>query len=354
MLVAQLPEFRATAVVDQMLAGCASKAVEKRFENEPNRKYGGAKAEKAQAKESVEVPVPQVYKPSIQQLAYAAYSQQPEAAEDKADAPKVAQYRVSLTLPHALVLQKELLKAFTAPAFQRKLHELARTHNATKFKTSEYQFAFQSLVRVEQIKVIKNHGFRASEAGVKDMLQAFEQLGNNTDVYVNSEAIKEALYTPSRPAPSMERQEPATHGDKPTLVTEVIELLRMLYEDYSSPEFQAELEDLKSCEDDPRNRAGGYYHLTGRAELAMEIQEEILPLWGFEVSKDGVQEMISTCARFLHVKEVQDLFDAINSKLGMSDKACQRFRRVAAAVVQDLPAAKDMRSLPVRNAGCVC
>eukprot|EP00930_Biecheleria_cincta_P099637 TRINITY_DN91255_c0_g1_i1.p1 TRINITY_DN91255_c0_g1~~TRINITY_DN91255_c0_g1_i1.p1 ORF type:complete len:347 (-),score=92.84 TRINITY_DN91255_c0_g1_i1:272-1312(-) len=339
MLVAQLPEFRATTVVDRMLAGCASKIVEHKLENKPAQKLGRAKADKAQTKGSCEVPEAPVYKPSIQLLAYAAYSQQPQAAEDKVDTSKVeevAQYRVSLTRQLALLLQSELLAAFTAPAFQKALHELARAHNATKAKTSEYQFAFQALVRSEQINVIKKHGFRASAEGVKDMLQAFTDFENDVDVYVNSEAIKEALYSPSRPAPVLE-PEKVTTGDKPGDVYEVVELLHMLHTEYSLPDFQAELQDLKECEDEPYNKKGGYYHLTGRAELAFSYQENILPLWGFEVSKEGVNDMISTCAQYLHLKEVQVLFDAINSKLGMSDEACQRFRRLAVALAQEKP-----------------
>jgi hypothetical protein len=331
MLAAQLPDFRAAAVEDKMLAGCFSKAVEQKLEREPAQRHVGAKAEKP--KYSFEVTETSVYKPSIQLLAYAAYNQQPEVAEDKVEV--AVKHRPSLNRPHALLLQNELLKAFTAPGFQRKLHELARMHNATKFKSAEYKFAFQELVRAEQISVIKKHGFRASEEGVKDMLQVFAEFENDADVYVNSESIKEALFSSSTPAPSLEPEE-VTHGEKPRDSMEVMELLRDLHDLYSLPDFQAELEDLKLLEEDGRSKAGGYYHLSGRAELALAFQVDLLPLWGFEASKEGVQEMISLCAQFLHVKEVQGLFDAINSKLGMSDKACQRFRR-AAALLQDTP-----------------
>jgi len=332
MLAAQLPDFRAAAVKDQMLAGCYSKTVEQKLEKELAQIHVGAKAEKA--KDSFEVPESSVYKPSIQSLAYAAYNQQPEVAEDKVEG--AIKHRVSLTKPHALSLQNQLLKAFTAPAFQRKLHELARMHNVTKFKTAEYKFAFQELVRGEQIHVIKEHAFRASEEGVRDMLEAFAAFENDADVYVNSESIKEALFSPSMPAPSLEPEE-VTHGEKPRNVRDVMELLRELHELYSLPDFQAELDDLKLLEEDGRSKAGGYYHLSGRAEIALEFQADLLLVWGFEASKEGVQEMISLCAQFLHVEEVQGLFDAINSKLGMSDKACQRFRRLAAALLQDTP-----------------
>lgn len=75
--------------------------------------------------------------------------------------------------------------------------------------------------------------------------------------------------------------------------------------------------------------ADGYYHLPGRAELALEVQKEILPMFGFEGSREGVKDMIQHCSRFLCDPEVAILFDATNAKLGMTHAACLRFRTLA-------------------------
>ena len=74
-------------------------------------------------------------------------------------------------------------------------------------------------------------------------------------------------------------------------------LLRTLHGLCSLPDFQAELEELKFLEKDGCSKAGGFYYLSGRSELAFESQEDLLPLWGFEASKEGVLEMISHCAK---------------------------------------------------------
>jgi len=253
-----------------------------------------------------------------------------------------------LSKTKALSLQTELLKAFTAPDFQNKLHELVRLHNATVTKKSaEYHLAFRKIVRSEQLPIIERYGFKTSEEGLMDVLQKLEQLREDADISVNSEAIREALFGPSTPATSAEPVA-ATAGIKPRTSSGVIVLLRSLYESYSLPEFQTSVNSLKKS-DTPqffwhstycvaqRYRdcaAGGYYHLPGRAELTANIQEHVLPLHGFEGSKEGVSEMISFCANYLGDPDVASLFDAINSKLGMSPAACQRFRKLAAGLAE--------------------
>ncbi|CAK9049652.1 unnamed protein product [Durusdinium trenchii] len=70
----------------------------------------------------------------------------------------------------------------------------------------------------------------------------------------------------------------------------------------------------------------GYYHLPGRQELALDVQVDVLPSYGFEGNRKGVREMICHCAPYLKDAEVQKRFDAINMKLGMSAAAATRFR----------------------------
>jgi len=292
-------------------------------------------------------------KPTVHRLAFAGANEQlakkmlEQAANESNQLAETAAHGVTLSKTEALSLQMELLKAFTAPDFQNKLHELVRLHNAivTK-KRAEYHLAFRKLVRSEQLPIIERYGFKASEEGLIDVLQKLEQLREDADISVNSEAIREALFGPSTPATSAEPVK-ATAGTKPRTRTGVINLLRSLHENYSLPEFQASVNSLKETNTlswTPTKicvverfcdyRAGGYYHLPGRAELTAGIQEYVLPLHGFEGSKEGVSEMISFCANFLGDPDVASLFDAINSKLGMSPAACQRFRKLAAGLAE--------------------
>lgn len=300
-------------------------------------------------------------KPTIQRMAYAGVNEQiskklESQAAKKPDLVTVnAGHGTYLSKTSALSLQQQLLEAFTAPAFQKQLHQLVRLHNATVTKSAEYHSAFRKLVRSVQIPIIERYGFKASEQGVVDLLRTFEQLGEDADIFVNSEAIKEALFSPSTPPASVEPQE-LEAGEKPSTKEQILILLRTLHELYSQPEFQAGISSLKFLETDDRYSAGGYYHLPGRAEYAMPIQEGVLPLHGFEASKDGVHEMISLCATYLGDRDVASMFDAINSKLGMSPAACQRFRKLAAfglAGVKPSPPLPETQCCALRTCGLV-
>jgi len=379
MPAAGFPKARATVLVDDLLAGFTTKAVQQKLDREVCRKDSSqspsiqkclvtdyvqgmddskvdtrtiryasprslskldavctlVKLEGAEAEKSPQSlrKAPQL-QPTIQRMAYAGVNEQMakklegHAFKKSNQLTESAGHRTSLSKTTALSLQTELLKAFTAPAFQKKLHELARLHNATVAKSAEYHVAFRKVVRSEQIPIIQGYGFKASEEGVVDMLQEFERFGEDADIFVNSEAIKEALFSPSTPAPSVEPQE-AQAGEKPENKEEVLDLLRCLHANYSQPQFQAAVDSLKYFETDGRYAAGGYYHLPGRAELAGSIQEYVLRSFGFEASNEGVPEMIALCAHYLMDPDVANLFDAINSKLGMSFAACQRFRKLA-------------------------
>lgn len=363
MHAARFTEARATSCVDELLAGFSTQAVKQKLGETDDSKVAndlkqvmgdadddflkfsskchgisvptkpeGTTADRAQGlSEAARL------QPTIQRMAYARVPEQPARPLETQNGQKAIGLRkdvepkASLSKPRALSLQVELLSAFTAPAFQKKLHELVRLHKASEAKSAEYHLALRKLVRSVQVPVIVKYGFKPSDEGVDNMLQEFHRLKEDADIYVNSEAIKEALFSPSAPAPCLEPQE-VEFLDKPENREEVLELLRNLYENYSHPEFQASLDSLKYFETDSRYAKNGYYHLPGRAELVFDIQNQVLPFFGFEASSDGVQEMIVLCGSYLTDPEVANMFDAINSKLGMTPKACQRFRNLAASL----------------------
>jgi len=316
MPAAGFPKARATVLVDDLLAGFTTEAVQQKLDWEVCRKESSR------------------YRQSLVK----------DYVQGKDDSKDSAGQRTSLSKTKALSLQMELQKAFSAPAFQKKLHELVRLHNAAATRSPEYRLAFQKLVRIEQIPILKGYGFKASEEGVVDVLQEFERFGDDADIFVNSEAIKEALFSPSRPAPSVEPQE--EQFPKPTSKAGFFQLLRCLHKSYSHPEFQAAVDRLLESEDGARCAAMGYYHLPGRAELAGPIQESVLPRYGFEASSKGVHEMIVLCAPYLMDPDISSLFDAINGKLGMSFDACKRFRKLASGL------AGEKQSLFLPEAQC--
>ena len=98
-----------------------------------------------------------------------------------------------------------------------------------------------------------------------------------------------------------------------------------------TPGFQHAIVKLKR-KADLEQACDGYYHLSGRAELALTVQRRILPSFGFPGSRAGVLEMVLHCTKFLEDRdndEIAKLWDDINSKLGMTQEACRRFRESA-------------------------
>lgn len=91
----------------------------------------------------------------------------------------------------------------------------------------------------------------------------------------------------------------------------------------------------------------GYYHLSGRAELALTVQRRILPSFGFAASRAGVLDMVLHCTKFLEDDEIAQLWDDINSKLGMTQEACRRFRESATG--KDHPSTTLVKSQGVES-----
>jgi len=246
---------------------------------------------------------------------------------------------VSLDHEEALALQTELLRDFSSPDFQKKLHELARKHSVKEgHRNNAYRADFQQLVRVVQFSILPRHGFEASEQGVEAMLAAFKPLlESDPDIFVQSVAIKDALSS-ACPIVKTAPEPFALPPSKPEGIVGVMSLLKNQLAWFSLARFQKGIMYLKTVHVSTRKLPTGYedpqgwYHLPGRAELALRYQGTVLLAFGFEDNRGGVQDMIVHCAKFLKHDEVASLMDAINEKLGMSPAACLRFRKLAGSL----------------------
>ncbi|CAK9038024.1 Lysosomal Pro-X carboxypeptidase [Durusdinium trenchii] len=225
-----------------------------------------------------------------------------------------------------------LLAAYTSARFQKKLQAMARQQGVAKsgVHEPEFQEALKSLLRKPQMEIISRYGFRASREGIEEMQLELRLLEEDGDIYVNRVAIEEALLGPFEDL----TQEVEPHSGQPSTKQGVYLLLRSLFLGFSEAWFQEALVKLQLKKDKAESRNAqarpdpdGYFHLPGRAELALEVHQKILPRFGFDATKEGVSDMIRHCAGFLQDPEVANLFDAINRKLGMSPSACVRFRR---------------------------
>jgi len=245
----------------------------------------------------------------------------PTPAHRKSDSSNV------LSKARALALQNELLAAFSAARFQKKLNELVRECGDGKDSKASYHSALKRLIRREQLQVIPRYGFDASDEGVTEMLAAFQAFEEDSDVYVNSVAIQEALQQRKIPSP---RNECVRQVETADCKTFVILLLRAQLVAFSHPAFQKSIRALKA----KATTSDGFYHLPGRAKLALDVQKLILPRFGFEPSREGVQAMIGHSAQFINEPEVAVLLDSINSRLGMDATACHRFRDMVSSLVE--------------------
>lgn len=236
---------------------------------------------------------------------------------------------VLLCKEEALSLQSELMEAFSAPAFQKQLHELGRFHGVG---TDACRAALLQLVRSTQVEIIPRFGLQGSQAGIEGMLSAFKSLETDPDIQVNNTAMKELLclelpFTPVQEAetPSSQRQTVRMVVQRPSTKHRVMDILRVQLIEFSKSTFQLEVEELKR-QASVSDAAGGFYHLPGRPDLALLVQQVLLPQYGFAGSKEGVQDMILHCAPFVKDPDVASLLDRVNDRLGMSSAACERFR----------------------------
>eukprot|EP00438_Fugacium_kawagutii_P008865 Skav200647 [mRNA] locus=scaffold2539:100077:102945:+ [translate_table: standard] len=204
----------------------------------------------------------------------------------------------SLSKPRALALQTELLSILSTPCFQKKLAEMSRkSPNEPLPECNRADIC--KLFDDGQMDTIARYGFETSQKGVEDFPFLRERMG---------------------------------------LARGVAKLLRKQLAGFSTPGFQHAIVKLKR-KADLEQACDGYYHLSGRAELALTVQRRILPSFGFAASRAGVLDMVLHCTKFLEDDEIAKLWDDINSKLGMTQEACRRFRESATG--KDHPSAKS-------------
>ena len=240
---------------------------------------------------------------------------------------------IHLSKQSALELQHCLLQAFTSPGFQKKLHVIARRYRASYGNDPESWKEFKNLVRSYQSDIIPAYGFEASSQGVRDMQKAFVEFEDDSDVFVNAAAINEALFSAMK-VPDSTKEDPVAcigFGRKPATKVTIMDLLQNLIVAFSGPSFQEEIIKLKTRAnlnarrlDDPQ----GYYHLPGRAELALPLQQPSLKSYGFSGEKNGVREMVRSCKPYLSDPEVAKAFDAVNMRLGTGKVEKERERVV--------------------------
>ena len=245
---------------------------------------------------------------------------------------------LSLTKERAMALQVELMAQYSAPTFQNQLHALTRTHEPG---SSKFRSGLCKLVRRVQLDVIPRYGFSASDEGVESMLVLFRSLAKDPDIEVNGVVINDLLQVK---LPPMETNHSNRIIEKPLSKYRLLDMLRCQLIEFSQVKFQMDVKELKKCADynsgrvfdpaKPLERAfedpEGYFHLEGRADLALTVHKFLLPRHGFEPSKEGVKDMIRHCAPFVQDPEVANLLDRVNEKLGMSAAACRRFRQLIA------------------------
>jgi hypothetical protein len=111
----------------------------------------------------------------------------------------------------------------------------------------------------------------------------------------------------------------------------ILKLGTELLEGYSAPHFQERLNQLLAKAPNPRQ-------VEGRAELAMTVQSEVLPKYGFEASAAGVEAMTKTFAPFMIDWMVEKLVQDIEKTLGLPasatvDAACGPHKCSGAAAI---------------------
>ncbi|CAJ1350385.1 unnamed protein product [Effrenium voratum] len=244
----------------------------------------------------------------------------------------------------ALQLQQGLLAAYTSAGFQKRLHEMSRKFKAQRVDP-HLSADFKLLVRTQQFQILPLYGFDPSEQGVEDMLQAFEEFKDDPDIYVNASAIQEAIFSPWQES-HPKAIESIGFARKPGTKVTIMEMLQSLLISFSEPHFQEEIAKLKLDYDALAGRCTfanlsqkvsvpdpqGYYHLPGRAELALQLQQPVLTCFGFSPTRGGVCDMVRHCVPYLSDLAVAELFDNINMKLGMSRSAAERFRHLACSL----------------------
>lgn len=196
----------------------------------------------------------------------------------------------------ALALQADLMMAFNTPSFQRQLHEISRQFEK---QSPSFKKAFLKLVRSVQWEILPDYGFEQSEEGIEAMLWAFKKLKDDQDIQVNTAAINDLL-TPVTEDEEKEKEGLPAVVQKPSTKFRVLDLLQLMLKEFGKASFQRDIKELKLAANynsrrvfDPSRASAnfedpdGYFELEGRDDLALIVQQAILPGFGFEASEIG-------------------------------------------------------------------
>mmetsp|Transcript_92706 Transcript_92706/g.239400 ORF Transcript_92706/g.239400 Transcript_92706/m.239400 type:complete len:264 (-) Transcript_92706:172-963(-) len=122
-------------------------------------------------------------------------------------------------------------------------------------------------------------------------------------------------------------------------------LLTELLVGFGSQGFQRKLTALIAASVEAAGKEPGegqvFLHVGGRRKLALAVQREVLPRYGFDGSHNGVQEMVEAIQPFLQDPQIAELSDSIREKLRLPQLGVDNDERRASA--SDAPSTRLQR-----------
>lgn len=153
-----------------------------------------------------------------------------------------------------------------------------------------------------QMNFLPKYGFQGSAEGLEEYNQAMAMYLKDPEI----SALLEKVNMYKILGTKLDQQKPSmTHERAVTLQQELLD-------GFSTPEFQ---EQLKKIRQDNKDEAEVYKRLK---ELALTVQQEVLPRYGFEGSQKGVSDMLAAFVPLLQDELVRRLTVQINAVLTLT------------------------------------
>mmetsp|Transcript_69768 Transcript_69768/g.175718 ORF Transcript_69768/g.175718 Transcript_69768/m.175718 type:complete len:362 (+) Transcript_69768:97-1182(+) len=284
---------------------------------------------------------------------------------------------VPLTTERALGLQAELYRKFNEPSFQQRLKELKEKHDEW---SPELRKLRQRIVLQQQSEVLPKYGYQATPEGVKEMVDAVRGLVDDPLVQSNIEVLnhvigasgddveswmaahasdvshldelshdiapmgpwepravlleftgvgsgpvdgRNAEANPATTATGLGVELDLTDVHVPLTKERVLFLQQELLEAFSTEDFQASLQELKT-----RHATSSLNFRRARQQLALQVQEKVLPKYGYRGTLTGVAQMITDIhERFADEPEVTMNIQAIDRLILSEARASSPFRQ---------------------------
>mmetsp|Transcript_89938 Transcript_89938/g.196847 ORF Transcript_89938/g.196847 Transcript_89938/m.196847 type:complete len:1153 (-) Transcript_89938:316-3774(-) len=217
---------------------------------------------------------------------------------------------ITIPLEKAGRLHDELLRAFSAPLFQKRLSELYRKHSSDSL---EFADLFGSLVSTSMEGPLVCAGLSPAPEDLGDLFLSLSNFFASDDAETVLASIDEALFSCERP------------GQTGLGLGTVVRVWREQLAAFGRSSFQQALMELKAQASE-LEKESGFFHLTGRAELALTVQKEVLSANCLGATPRDLQKLLAVTATLTRVPLVAGLLDAVNAKLGMDVAARHRFR----------------------------